>query len=368
MRAAFMELVHATTLCHARTLNKNEAQLQMHAYWATWKRDLRVFVAACKRCAEYHVGNPPRQGALRPTGGRLGAPAQMISVDLVGPLPNSCGYKYCLTAEDCFTKFIMLRPLRDKTALHVAQALMQIFLQHGFYRVVKSDNGGEFICALQAELDKLMQSVRLTTLPYTPKQNSIERSHRTLHSMISKTIDNHAQWSSVLSYIAFVYNSTVHKSTGFTPHLLHYGRELANSVNLLLANPTTEYETYGEFASEVIERMTFAHQLARETLQGTAMQAKRYYDAMVRPQVFHPGDAVLVYYPRRRQRHFPKWQRLFSMEAKVVSRVNDITYVVQIARSRQRKIVHVDKLKLLERAEGAGADVSSPAVAGANSP
>jgi hypothetical protein len=112
--------------------------------------------------------------------------------------------------------------------------------------------------------------------------------------------------------------------------------------------------------------MTYAHQLARESLQGAALQAKRYYDAMVRPQIFHPGDAVLVYYPRRRQRHYPKWQRLFSLEAKVVSRVNDITYVVQIAHTRQRKIVHVDKLKLLGRAEVAGADDSSPAVDGAN--
>jgi hypothetical protein len=49
-----------------------------------------------------------------------------------------------------------------------------------------------------------------------------------------------------------------------------------------------------------------------------------------------------------------------------VSRINDITYVVQIAGTRQRKIVHVDKLKLLGRAEVAGADNGSPVVDGAN--
>jgi hypothetical protein len=32
MRAAFLSMIHATALCHARALNKNEAQVQLHAY------------------------------------------------------------------------------------------------------------------------------------------------------------------------------------------------------------------------------------------------------------------------------------------------------------------------------------------------
>jgi hypothetical protein len=59
-QAAFLSMIHATALCHARALNKNEAQVQLHAYWPTWKRDVRIFLAACRRCAEFHTGKLPR--------------------------------------------------------------------------------------------------------------------------------------------------------------------------------------------------------------------------------------------------------------------------------------------------------------------
>jgi hypothetical protein len=193
MRAAFLELIHATALGHAKMLQKNESQAQLHAYWPTWKRDIKIFVAACRRCAEYHRGDPPKQGHLRPTGGTLGAPGELLSIDLTGPHPASAGYKYILTAEDCFTKYLSLIPLRDKTAEHVARALFQIYLRQGYYSAVKSDNGLEFINGVQSKLDKLTHSVRLKTTSYTPRNNPVERSHRSIDTMIGKLVDKRAQ-------------------------------------------------------------------------------------------------------------------------------------------------------------------------------
>jgi hypothetical protein len=189
----------------------------------------------------------------------------------------------------------------------------------------------------------------------------VERSHRAINAMIGKLVDKHSRWSDYLDYVAFAYNSTVHKTTGFTPNFLHFGQELANSVNLLLANPTSQYESYGEFATGVIERMSYANQLARETLDEAAMSAKRYYDRKVNSRVFEPGDTVLVYNPRRRKQQYSKWQRFYSEEAKVISRVNDVTYIVQMTRSRQSKVTHIDKLKLLHKAAVPADSVVTPA-------
>jgi hypothetical protein len=109
-------------------------------------------------------------------------------VDLCGPLPTSNNFKFCLTTQDCFTKLITLTPLRNKTAEHVTHALIRVFLRHGFYPVLRCDNGGEFISDLQQQLDRLLGTVRLRTHPYTPRQNPVERSHRTINSMIAKTV------------------------------------------------------------------------------------------------------------------------------------------------------------------------------------
>jgi hypothetical protein len=46
---------------------------------------------------------------------------------------------------------------------------------------------------------------------------------------------------------------------------LHFGRELATSLDILLANPKgNDEESYGEFAANMAERMQFAFGVARE--------------------------------------------------------------------------------------------------------
>jgi hypothetical protein len=59
---------------------------------------------------------------------------------------------------------------------------------------------------------------------------------------------------------------------------------------------------------------------------------------------------------------YPKWRRLFSAEATVVKRINEVTYLVQLVRSHQRKIVHVDRMRLLRRCNAVDSDVDSSTV------
>jgi hypothetical protein len=59
----------------------------------------------------------------------------------------------------------------------------------------------------------------------------------------------------------------------------------------LLDNPVSPAESYGEFASQLIERLT-AQQLAREILQQGAVQAKRYNDLRTKPFEYYVGNSV----------------------------------------------------------------------------
>lgn len=145
MRPTFCELIHVVALGHDETQPKNESQAQIQAVYPSWQRDRRIYLAACRQCAEYHRGTRPKQGPLRSWYDEVCAPGQLLSTDLTGLHVMSKGYKFCLSAQDCFTKFLFLAPLRDETAPHVAQALMQFSLRHGFYAYIKSDNGLEFI-------------------------------------------------------------------------------------------------------------------------------------------------------------------------------------------------------------------------------
>jgi len=171
-----------------------------------------------------------------------------------------------LTTEDCFSKFITLTPLRDKSAATVAKALFHsVYLKHGCYHFCQSDLGTEFNNAVQTELNAYLGISSMRTTAFKPSSNPIERGHRTLNAMIGKLIDKHKEWSQYLDYIALAYNSTCHKSTSFTPNFLHFGRELNSSVDILLANPSDNVGSSSEVVAKIIDGLTVAYQLARET-------------------------------------------------------------------------------------------------------
>ena len=53
-------------------------------------------------------------------------------------------YNWIITVQDHFTKFVWLRPLRQKSGLEVARALLEIFGEFGAPFILQSDNGREF--------------------------------------------------------------------------------------------------------------------------------------------------------------------------------------------------------------------------------
>ena len=94
------------------------------------------------------------------------------------------------TTRTVFSKFVVLRPLRPKTADEVAQCLVHIFCEHGPPHILHTDNGAEFSNkTLLAILHRLRSSTRIVHgRPRHPEdQGSVERANADFKNLLYAT-------------------------------------------------------------------------------------------------------------------------------------------------------------------------------------
>ncbi len=146
-------------------------------------------------------------------------------------------YKYVLTVQDVFSRYVWLEPLKGKSSHEIARHLEDIYMEHGPPTVLQHDQGCEFKGAVK----RLMESMKVKVIqssPYHPQsQGKVERMHRALRKKILYDLINierrGVNWVSHLPKYAQVLNEDPKQQLGWmTPFHVYYGRK---SNNILLA-------------------------------------------------------------------------------------------------------------------------------------
>lgn len=109
-----------------------------------------------------------------------------IHVDIVGPLPISRGYRYCVTCVGRYTRWPEVFPVEDITAETVACALFAgWFARFGAPRRVTTDQGRQFESSLFKQLSHLTGTKHLRATAYHPAANGmVELFHRQMKAAI----------------------------------------------------------------------------------------------------------------------------------------------------------------------------------------
>ena len=136
-------------------------------------------------------------------------------------------YKYILQVIDVFSRFIMTRPLTDKSSATVARALEEVIHEHDAPRVIQCDNGSEF----KGGVEKLCRKFGIKIIhssPYHPQsQGKCERSNKTLKTKIQHATSRRRgfNWASGLQKITFIINKIPKAILGYrTPMEVYYAR------------------------------------------------------------------------------------------------------------------------------------------------
>lgn len=203
---------------------KTYRRVALRYYWPGMYRDVSNFVGSCPICLKYKTQNHTTLGELgRPK--QCSRPYQMISIDLMGPLPvtrkQNC---YILVVTCCFSKFCHIYPIKKATSQIIVKIMEeQIFLVHGIPQTIFLDNGPQFISGITNALFKKYNVPNVFFTPkYTPQVNTVERYNKTIITCVSTFVDSdHRSWDSFLPSVQFAINNSVNEATGFTRRSLY---------------------------------------------------------------------------------------------------------------------------------------------------
>jgi len=196
-------------------------RLKLYVTWPGMFHDVEEYIRKCEVCQKNKYTGPYVKAPFQETDTQY-HPWDKIYLNTVGPLPiTNEGYKYILTSQDNLSKYLIAIPTMTQTADEVSlNFLRHVVLHYGIPNSIVTDQGSQFMGDIFKRLCKLLKIHKLNTTAYRPESNgALERTHKTmteyLRCFCNPRNTDSDKW---LPSACFVYNTTPHTMTKFTPY------------------------------------------------------------------------------------------------------------------------------------------------------
>lgn len=340
--------------------------LQERYFWPDMGRDVERFCAECERCM---TRNPPVP-APRAAMGELHAsePWQVVSIDFLTDLPvTAAGNRHLLVCCDHFTRWCEAFPVPDMTARTVAVVLTrEIFSRFSVPQVIHSDQAGNFRSELLAEVYRIMGVKRSQTSSYHPQGNGkCERVHRVLLGMLSKHLEEnqHSSWDEHLPLLLLGYRTQIHRSLGYSPFFLMFGRQPRLPVDAEIDAPgRSKSVTITEYVDKLREGLRDAYKEAIKISNSSHEKNKHLYDRKLNTFEYKAGDKALLFRKVVKRGEFYKFLRPWR-PITIVEKRGDLNYRIRTDGGKMLT-VHHNRLRPSNMRDPMERDADNPETSG----
>jgi hypothetical protein len=214
--------------------------------------------------SEEKKNSTPKFGALQQPTWSL----QRWGLDLLGPLPPAQGnLKYVVVAIEYFSKWIEAKPLATITSVIVQKFFWQnIICRFGVPKAITVDNGTQFDAETFKDFcDQVGTKIHFASVRHPESNGLVERANGIIMTKIMKLIFNQlrGKWSDELIKVVWSHNTTISRSSGFTPFKLLFGDKAI----------TPEEAKAGSIRTAASTEDEADYHVAKDIIEGTILQA-----------------------------------------------------------------------------------------------
>jgi transposase InsO family protein len=290
LRADIIAHHHDTPLAGHYGRHKTAERILRNYWWPTIHRDIKTYVTGCETCQRVKPRRLPAKTPLHPFE-PPSRPWELVTTDLIGPLPESQGCNAILTIVDWLSKQVIFEPTNvELTSEGFAKILRdRVIREHGLFRRLIHDRDTRFVSKYIRELFRLLGIEQNPSTAYHPQTDGqTERMNQTIEQYLRAFINfRQDDWKEWLPLGEFAYNDSEHAATKQTPFFINTGQHPWTGID-------TRRESRNKSASEFAQKMKQVREDAQAALRLASQKAKEQYDKHARTSHYEPRDKVYL--------------------------------------------------------------------------
>jgi len=320
-------------------------RLLRRVFWFGIQEDIYEYIQSCPICQ--FTKNPTTKPAGQMQSVKSHGPWDILAIDLMGPFPQTQRKNtQLLVAVDHFSKWVELFALPKATAHAVARKLEQeVFCRWGAPRKLLSDNGKNLKSNIMQSVCKTWGIKHKFTTFYHPQANITERINKNIGAIMrSYVARRHAKWDENLPEVALALRTAISDTTGFSPCMLNFGREIQTPLDRRLEDEDEgDFESRIAYKNSLIDRLEEVYGQARSNIDKAQEKQIKYYNRRHRKSVFAVGDLVCLrthFKSDKSRKIMKKLCHRWSGPFEVAELITPLTYRIIDKESRQDAGTH----------------------------
>ncbi|KAG1369131.1 hypothetical protein G6F61_012599 [Rhizopus arrhizus] len=262
--------------------------LRRRWWWPSMQSDIQTWLSRCPQCqlaagANKNTHHAPMVPLTIP-------PAfARWHLDFIGELPTTKnGNRWLLTAVDYSTNWPIARAVPEASAEAVADFLYEeIVMRFGCPSEIVTDRGANFLSKLVKHYTERVKITHRMTSAFHPRSNGkCERLNGILKTMLRKYVHGAIHiWDQFVDAALFATRIRKHRSAGFSPFYLVYGREPVlpgDELRPYLADELAkDPRTIAEHTARELEALGQNRAAAEQRMRAVSEHDKSKWDAAI---------------------------------------------------------------------------------------